>query len=279
MHLIVLSLLLPFFGRPIAPGPPVTLREAMQQGLIEVEVSGAGGHTGESLRLKVGNRHVRALELRIPAGQYFPSEDSTLQDLMVIQSEAVVLTKGESRTLKLRGMCTQADHGSPGEGSLFRVGAPAGGQLGQLAAYLDRQRITDMSAQYAIWAVTNGESLGNITNEELRRFTAELLGKTPPPYAILRNDRPAAPRQPAFSQPPLAVQGVFTYQTDTDILASFGLYNEAGELIHAFFTDQPQRKGGHRFKFSFEIRNAPSGTYFARMRSGEQTIGELRVEW
>ena len=266
-------------GFPSKPALKVSFSDALQQQLITVESTSTGGLPEKPLSLKIFNDSRKDLELTIPAGYIFRSQDSSEQDLITIQDRRLELSKKSNRIVNLPGMCIQAGHATPGKGSAYRPGGPAGGVLAKLIAYVNENRMLDPNTQYALWAVTDGEDLANIDNEELRKFTAGLLGKAAPSYALLHEATSAPPGRRAFIPNPVLVRGTFEYRTEKDLLASFALYNEHGEKVVPFFSDQEQRRGGHRFRFSFEIRELPPGIYYARLTDGSRTIGEQKIEW
>ncbi len=266
-------------GFSSTPALKVTFSDAIQQQLISVEASSPGGLPEKPLSLKIANDSRRDLELLIPAGYIFPSQDSSEQDLITIQDRQLAIAKKSSRIVKLPAMCIQASHAAPGKGSGYRPGGPASGKLGKLVSFVNQKNILESDTQYALWAVTDGEDLANIVNEELRKFTADLLGLKAPSYSLIHESMAPQAGQRAFVPNPVVVRGTFEYQTEVDILASFGLFDENGKEVVPFFTDQEQRRGGHRFRFTFEIRHLPPGTYYARLRDGERTIGEQQIEW
>ena len=77
----------------------------------------------------------------------------------------------------------------------------------------------------------------------------------------------------------MALNGLFYYDLDQDQKVTFGLFDENGELKHAFFKDRIQRRGQHRFRFEFEIKGLPKGNYFVRMCNAQGVIKELAVEF
>lgn len=75
------------------------------------------------------------------------------------------------------------------------------------------------------------------------------------------------------------MNGLFYYELQNDKTVDFGLYNEAGELIHTLFKNRLQKRGQHKFKFEFEIRGLEKGKYYARLTNGGRVIKELAVEF
>ncbi len=257
----------------------IDLNEAIQQNLVSIKVVGEGGHSGKSLKISFLNMGKKDLEIRVPAGQIFHSEDSTLQDLIIIKEKQLAIEGKQKRLGKFFGLCTQAGNGSPRPGSLFNLGVMATGTLLKVAQYISEKNLQeDRGAQSAIWAITDGHRLENIANMELANYVAEILGKTPPEYAVIHQNR-SLPGQPAFQENPVSMEGIFKYELPKDQLVSFGLYDENDELIHTFRENTRQIKGYHKFKFFFEIRNLPKGKYSVKLTGKEGIIREMDVEF
>lgn len=256
----------------------IDIREAIKSGLISVEPVGNGGYKERCLKLQVQNLQKKKFEVYVPAGLLFHSQDSLVQDLIIIQDRMLALDKLEKRSFSLYAMCTQASNRSPQKDALFTTGEEAKGNLLQLIQYIDEQNIRTSPAQYAIWAVTDNERIENIRHPELAVFTANLLGKPIPRYFIQHElyDRPG---QTAFQSRPVVIDGTFEYKTDADVKVSFGLYDNEGNLLHEGFKEQLQKKGSHKFKFRFEVRNVPPGKYYARLISEGEVMKELSVEF
>lgn len=265
------------------PAQAIPLVEAVKKGYLSVSASGAGGHEGECLTVKFENKTRQKVNVRVPAGQIFEPGDSSLQNLMVAKEETFALEPGNHSTARLFGFCVEGRDGSPGEGSEFLLGEMAGGNLLLLADYISKNNLHQHpSAQFAVWSVSDEERLEGIGDPGLTKFVADLLGKPMPEYHI-QYQQPAQdrllPGQPANWREALALNGLFYYTLERDQKVNFGLYNESGELVHTLFKNRVQRRGYHKFRFEFEIKGLPKGTYFARMTSGTKLLKELAVEF
>jgi hypothetical protein len=256
----------------------IDIREAIRSGMIKVEPASNGGYQERCLKLKVENLIKKSLEVYVPAGLVFHSVDTNAQDLIIIQERMLVLEKFQQRSFSVYAMCIQASNSSPFKDALFATGKAAEGNLLELVRYIDEQNIRTSPAQYAIWAVTDDKRIENIRHPELAIFTANLLGKPVPAYFI-QHDIQNRPGQTAFQPRPAVIDGTFEYRTDKDRMVSFGLYDAAGTLLHEGFKDQMQKKGSHKFKFRFEVRNVPSGKYYARLISEGEVLKELSVDF
>lgn len=261
----------------------IGIGDAIKKRLVSVTATGMGGHSGQCLQLQLRNLSKKKLEISVPAGQIFEAGDSSLQNLMVSKAESFMVESGKSSTRKLFGFCVEASDGSPGENSLFKMGKLAEGNLLKMANYLNENHLHDHpSAQYAVWAVTNADRLEGIGDPVLTKFVADMLGKPMPEYQIQYNAPPQdrqLPGQPANWREAFAMNGLFYYDLATDKQVDFGLYNEAGELVHSLFKNRLQKRGSHKFRFEFEIKGLPKGKYYAKLTSQTGVIKELAMEF
>ncbi|MCR9286928.1 hypothetical protein OAF63_00390 [Saprospiraceae bacterium] len=257
----------------------ILLNEAIANNQISIEVSGEGGHSGKSLKIKFLNQTKKDLEIKVPAGQIFHSQDSTMQDLMITKGKVLALEKQQNRISKFYGMCIQANNSSPSVGSVFNLGALATGSLLKVAEFIFHNRLYEnASAQSAIWVVTDGHRLEYIEDPKLAAFMAKTLGKERPEYTITHENN-SAPGQPAFQYAPAKIEGVFNYSLAEDQKVSFGLFNEEGELVRSFFKNKAQERGIWKFDFYFEISRLPKGKYSVRLTKGDIEIERREVEF
>ncbi|MBI1225281.1 MAG: hypothetical protein GC192_08590 [Bacteroidetes bacterium] len=259
------------------------LTEAIKKGLLVASAEGKGGHSGECLELHLKSKSKKKLEIKVRAGQIFEAGDSSLQNLMVAKEENFFVEAGASKIGKLFGFCIEASDGSPGNGSVFTLGKLAEGNLLKIAKYLNDNNLHENpSAQYAVWAVSDEDRLEGIGDPTLTKFVADILGKPMPEYHIQYQSPPQdrqLPGQPANWREAFAMNGLFYYDLAADKQVDFGLYNEAGELVHTLFKNRLQKRGSHKFRFEFEIRGLEKGKYYARLTNRGQVIKELAVEF
>lgn len=264
-------------------GQVIEIADALKKGLVSLTVEGNGGYTGECLKLELKNISKKKLQLKVPAGQVFVASDTSLQNLMVSKEENFTVESGKLADSKLHGFCVEASDGAPSQQSIFKIGKMADGNLLQMAKYLNDNKLYDHpSAQYAVWAVSDAERLEGIGDPVLTKFVADLLGKPMPEYHIQYQIPPQdrlLPGQPANWKEALAMNGLFYYDLASDQAVDFGLYNEAGELVHSLFKGRIQKRGSHKFRFEFEIKGLQKGKYFARLTNKSGTIKELVVEF
>jgi len=134
-------------------------------------------------------------------------------------------------------------------------------------------------AQAAVWSVSNGRHLGGISDQEVKQFAAELLGKTPPPYHI-KYKVTEAPRQLADNGKALVIESNFQYTLEKDDKLSLILYDSNNKQIKVLEKDAPAKAGEHRSGLKVEVWNLDSGKYYLRLKKKNgAVVKEMEVEF
>jgi hypothetical protein len=111
----------------------ILLTDAVKKGLVEIAAEGEGGHMGKCLKLKIKNLRKKKLDIHIPAGLIFSSNDPSQQDLMITEERMLAVEGNKSRVTKMYAACIQASNGSPTLGSGFNLSLLATGHLLKVA--------------------------------------------------------------------------------------------------------------------------------------------------
>lgn len=281
---LIALLSVPLSAQQKKPAPkPATLElnEALRQGLVAIEVSGTGGHQGECLRLNARNLSGKSLRVRIPAGQFFEPRDSSLQTLVTAGQQTLAFQGKTPVTLLLKTFCAQAGDLSPQPNAAFTAGAMAPEQLCKLLRFISESGKTDSpAAQNAVWCLTNHHALGGIGDAELTKFTAELLGRTPPGYRIRYETREIKPGDRALPGKALVVEGSYQYVIAKDTKVTMLLLHEDGRLIKKLSGAEDMIAGEHRGSLHLEVYNLPPGKYIVRWQTREgEIIKDIAVEF
>lgn len=158
---------------PPHPGGADSRAEVDWTGLEIQTISTTGdGFTGPVLDLVVRNTSDREIEVVIPCGHVFQSNDASLQSLIVVQQTAALVGPGEEANLTAFVVCFDADLSAPGAGATYGPGFPAEGQALELARCLCGEDLSDTSdpfgllgAQFAMWMARGGMSLSDALAE------------------------------------------------------------------------------------------------------------------
>ena len=147
------------FTPDVDPPASITFALLVQQGRLVLSAEGQGGHTGDCLKVQFTNTTDKSLSTTLPAGWLFVSDDTTLQDLIVVREEVLALDPGASRSVTCRAFCCEATMGSPSENSLYDSGHQSDAALTALAQFIATNRFPDSAVQDAVWAVSDGRPI------------------------------------------------------------------------------------------------------------------------
>lgn len=273
--LVCLFLLFTFFSQ----AKNISLTEAVEKGYVQISAEGEGGHTGKCLKLKIKNLRKKKLNIQIPAGLIFNSNDPNQQDLMITEERMLAIEGNKRRVAKMYAACVQAPNGSPTLGSGFNMSLLATGLLLDVAQYLAKEKLyKNDAAQYAVWAISNDKRVENIDHGKLANYVADLLGKAHPEYVVVHKTT-SSPGEPAYREAPSIIKGRWKFKTEEDKIMTFGLYTLDGKLKHAFFENKKKIRGLHKFSFTFKVFNMPQGEYYIRLISEGEVIEEKKVRF
>jgi hypothetical protein len=257
------------------------LADALKQNLVSLEIEGTGGHQGASLKVVCKNLKGKFLRLRIPQGQFMMPDDSTFQTLVVAEEQTVAVNVKTPAETMLKTFCAQAGDRSPVTGAAFAVGVLAPEQLRNLLKFIvEKGKIDQPEAQSAVWCVTSGGSLGSIGDQELTKFTAELLGKNIPGYKIKRQAVEVVPGARADFGKALIAEGDYRYVLEKDEKLVMNLLDADGKLVKQISDEELMKAGEHRSSFQIKIWNLTPGKYILRVQTKEgRVIKDIEVEF
>lgn len=273
------SLLLLFvcLSMPMFAATGINLKDALTQGYISVNAVGEGGYTGKVMALEIVSLHKKDLVVDIPAGLQLHSEDSTIQDLIIVDTRQLELASGAKRKVIINAMCIQPYNGSPYASSAYLLGGMANDTMVKLAQYLATKRYQDDLGQSAIWAMVNNEGLENVYGpdptrlKDLLRYMSEITGKPLPWYN--KEKAPPPPGQ-VYSQEPAIIHANFEFKLAMAGTARIAIYDAGGEVIYVIQDNMMVRSGKSMMKFRIEVRGYEEGEYFVRL----ELNGKLQEE-
>lgn len=264
-----------------APTSTYELEDALKQKLVSLEVKGTGGHFGSCLKIVCKNLKGKFMRLHIPQGQFMNPADSTFQTLVVAEEQTLALNAKTPAEAVLKTFCAQAGDRSPTVGSVFAVGALAPEQLRNLLKFIaEKGKADNPEAQSAVWCVTNGNSLADISDVELAKYTAQLLGKPAPGYKIKRQTVQIVPGERADLGKAFVVEGNYQYTLEKDEKLLMNLLDSEGKTLKQISKEEPMKAGEHRSSFHLEVWNLTPGKYTVRIQTkGGRVIRDIDVEF
>lgn len=213
----------------------MTLREAIDKGLAEIQILGTGAASGNSIIIAVRNLGEGLATIRVEPGMVLTSSDPAQQDMVVRRllgwrvdqqqyrpAQAITLMGpgGTPQEYAVEAYCLNFLRDSPGSATSFSIGGPP--PQGVLAVLQAADRVpgaaTDVAAiQMAVWTITDNPTAAEMaergyqSNIDLVRQILETAGLNPGDYRLFGGAAPPAGQQageaPAPTAPPeMAVQ-------------------------------------------------------------------------
>lgn len=240
------------------------LGDALRAGQVNLVVTGLGGHSGSCVRVAAVNRTAAHMRITIPSGWRFVSQDTALQDLLVVGDHVLALAPNARSVISCRAFCCEAGMGGPGPGSRFDEGALADSALVRLARHLASERYGEQAMQQAIWAVSDGNPISGIDTDDatatqvLRRFVSALTGRPVPWYTTAFAPAEAGR---AFNPSATRVTGRVDFQQRHAGVLSIVVKDATGRTLHVLDEGRDLRQGTYAIDVAVAVRGWPPGRY------------------
>ena len=171
-------------------GSPVLLQDAVSKKMVTLVLSGTGDiFFRQAAGYQITNTTPGDLIVVIPVGLLLPSDDTSLQTLVVGQAVTITLKSRQTAGGQIWVFCTQLSNHAPSSGDVYHVGSMATGNLLNVVQVIAKHGWNgDIGAQLAVWRITDNATEEQITGSsnsnasELLRAIGPLLGLAGDPF-------------------------------------------------------------------------------------------------
>lgn len=255
----------------------ISIVNAVKNGLIRVEATSLGGHSGEVIEVTVIPLAKKPFNLLIPAGTHFLPDDAGDQNIFVVKDQEEMIASSPKR-IKVEGFCSESSDRSPSIGSGFKIIHSEEQKLIKLAEYMRSKNFSTDVKQSAVWAVSDRKSLSHIYEEgnedqvkELRKFISTLTGQPNVWYSTECNIEILADRTIAAT--PVKVSGDIDYHVTRPGKMNAAVYKEDGTKLFTLGEGmQLPRSGDYSFFFNLTVKGWKNGIYEVKVFIDEEPI-------
>ena len=94
-----------------------------KNGDVELTINGnsESTHYLEPLVVNVQNKTKKIIEMKVPAGLHFVSNEENIQDIISTQAQLVRIAPNSNKHFTISGVCIQSTNGSPGLENEFKT--------------------------------------------------------------------------------------------------------------------------------------------------------------
>jgi hypothetical protein len=244
----------------------ISIENAVKKGLISVEATSLGGHSGEVVALTVKPIVKKSFQLYIPAGTHFIPNDEGDQNIFVVKDQEEMIANNEIE-IEVEGFCSESNDRSPSAGSGFKVIHSKEQKLLKLADYMRDKDFPSDVKQSAVWAVSDNSSVSYISDDEhekeitaLRTFISELTGQPNVWYTTERHIEILEDR--TIEASPVKVRGDIEYKVARPGKMTAGVYGANDNEIFTLGDGMKLPQAGeYSFFFNLKVTGWKTGGY------------------
>ena len=243
---------------------------------LSVKAISTGGNSEKCVNVQVKNISSQPLEVAIPAGTLFNTDNDDKQDILVTEPSVMMVQAGKSVTMPAFGFCCQANNGVPSVGETFHVEKCKDANLVALANHIQSNNYDPMLQQHAIWAVSDHHSIGGIFSEDkkqcedLRKFTADLTHQEMPFYTVDYGYEANTP----FVFAPKTLAGNMSYFVPSTGKATLCIYDPQGSPFVLFYENKHMSDGFYTQRFRYTATGMAAGDYRVRLTVDDKLVCE-----
>jgi len=253
------------------------LTEAIEKNIVTATVNGLGGYHGYCVELTATNNSDADTTFFIEAGRRLDSEDSTVQDILLVKEIPLFVQAGKSKTVPVYGFCCQASNSGPMKGEKFSIGKMGDEKLVAVAQFLNSHSFDESICQSAVWIVSNGHSLSSITAETpekrkeikpLQNFLAKLMGLSESFSWYTLSYKADTSR--LFSGNADSLFADYEFEIWNNCLVRMIINDEKNNVIKRVMVDKAYSPGKYSYEFKMNVSAWPKGKYFVRLYADNQ---------
>jgi len=273
--LLILIVVVSFFGfRPV--DNVVNIDQAVKTGLVTcaIKVNTESTHYISPISLTVMNTKSTPVSVRIPNGMQFFPEDSIYQNLITTQEELLVLNPGKPVTVPVFSMCTEHTDRAPGSETKYKIGKQANEKITLITKYIESQKLHDPLGQSAVWAMTCGSPLEDISGfdttaaRKLVTLVAKTLGKNCPPPPAKEDTR----RNYYATNYSSSMHGTFNYDFFKTSNVTIAMFNKDNIVVRELYRNPAEPPGKHKLEYKFDSTQYTEDFYVFKLIADGEVI-------
>ncbi len=247
----------------------LSIEEAMKNKIVSVHFTGKGGYSGECVELNIQSLIDHDTLIRIEPGRRLVSDDTLLQDILIVKEIQLLLAAREKKQFNIFGFCCEATNHAPYGGAKFSVGYMADSAFIKLAMFLSASNLPLDVMQSAVWVLSNNHALNSINNEnesdrpkmkELYQLIAGMKGlEIKFPWYTLKYKADTAT---LFSNIPVKLFGEIEYNLSDPAHVDLVVRDSRNNFVANLFVNRPHNPNTYTYRFSLDVAKYPKGKYY-----------------
>lgn len=258
------------------PALTFNLADAVKAKALTSSFTGAGGHSGNCMKVNMQNLKDEEVRIVIPAGTLFKPADDGAQNILVPQEQFVILKPGESKTTFIKGFCCEASDRSPAKDMSFTLTASKDPKMAKLFTFLKGKQYPDDVLQNAIWCVSDNHQVSDIyvpkmeMVKPLRDELCTITGQKDTWYSTPTSHNVDA--QGNISHQTTSVTGMIKFKALKNATIHNEIYDASGKLLMKNPNSFNIKPGSVEYDFEIRVSGWEKGTYVVKVFEDETVI-------
>ena len=253
----------------------INIFDAINSKTITASWKSNGKHSGNSVDIKLVNATSQTIELVIPSGTKYSTENEDEQTLIQLEDQFIALAPKQTHIGKVAAFCMEASDRCPTTALPMRITKNTNPKLTELSTYLKGKTVDKSTFQDAVWAISNGYSVSNISandeaSKELRKKVALITGQKNTWFTSPQNVTIDA--QGNFVLETKLIAGQLEFDCKKGAFVHQDIYKSNGDAMLISDKTMQARYGNVRYRFQIQVKGWEKGDYYIKLHDGTEEI-------
>ena len=249
--------------------------DAIQSKKITASWLSNGKHSGNSVEIKIVNTSNTTIDLVIPAGTKYSTENGDEQTLIQLEDEFIALTPKQVYNGKVAAFCMEASDRCPTENLAMKISKNTNPKLNELTAYIKGKTLDKSTFQDAVWAISDGYSVSNIAAEDsaTKDFRKQIASITGQKNTWFNSPQDVTiDEQGNFNMETKLIAGQLEFVCKKGAFVHQDIYKANGEAVLISDKAMQARYGNVRYRFQIRVKGWEKGEYYIKLHDGNEEI-------
>ena len=249
--------------------------DAVKAKTISATFLSNGKHSGNSVDINITNLTSQTIELLVPAGSKYSTDNEDEQTLIQLEDKFIALQPKQTYTGKVAAFCTEASDRCPTIASAMTITKNTNPKFTELTEYIKGKTIDKSTFQAAVWAISDGYNVSNIAAEDqvstdFRQKVAEITGQKNPWFNSPQNV--TIDERGNFNMETVLIAGQLEFMCNKGTLVHQDIYKANGESVLISDKTMQARYGNVRYRFQIQVKGWEKGEYYIKLHDGSNEI-------
>jgi hypothetical protein len=239
------------------------LANYLKEGKVSTKLMALGGHSGNCMSIEFKNRSKDTVFLYLEPGRRLLSSDTTMQDILIVKRQNVILAPLAEKKINAYGFCCESTNASPSKGTTYSSGYIAPASWVKLAEFISNNKFPDGAIQSAVWVMSNDHEISSVyaadekTIQPLRKLLSEIKGVEIPWYS--KTYEKDANR--IFSGKAEYILGTINYKLKNNAIVSIVVRDKWGAIAKTLVEEAAKGPGPQEYELELNVKGWGKGEY------------------